>query len=200
MSSEFDNWNQLAKLWHAHTTSVPASEVHRSACRQSHHMFLLAAAEAVCMVLAYVAAVWIAVQAAMVSLTAIVSVFVGVCAFLHHRLRREPSPDGGHDLLSSLEHSIAREEWNLSQFAVGRVVTWVTLAGMLMLSSDHLRAYATTPAARLWAMLAIVALLLVTLAVNIALTRKARTRKRHMEDMARRMRAGPEFRDWQEAA
>ncbi len=200
MSSEFDNWNQLARLWHTHATSVSASEVHRHACRQHRHMLLLAAAEAVCMALSYVAAVWIAVQAALVSLTAIVSVFVGVCAFLHHRLRREPAPDGGHDLLKSLEHSIAREEWNLSQFAVGRVVTWVTLAGMLMLSSDHLRAYASTPAIRLWAMLAIVALLLGTLAANITLTRKARMRKRQMEDMARLMRAGPEFRDWQEAA
>jgi hypothetical protein len=196
MSSEFDNWNQLANLWHTHTTSISASEVHRVACRQHRQMRLLAAAEAIGMALSYVAAVWIAVQTAMVSLTAIVSVFVGVCAFLHHRLRREPSPDGGHDLLSSLEHGIAREEWNLGQFAVGRVVTWVTLAGMLMLSSDHLRAYATTPAARLWAMLAIVALLLLTLAANFVLTRKARARKRQMEDMARRMRTGPEFRDW----
>ena len=130
----------------------------------------------------------------MVSLTAIVAVFVGVCAFLHHRLRREPPPDGGNDLLSSLENAIAREEWNITQFAIGRAISLVTLAGMLMLCSDHLRAYATTPAVRLWAMLAIVVVVVLTLAANFGLARRARARKRQSEAMARRVRTGPEFR------
>jgi hypothetical protein len=193
MSDEFGNWNELARLWHSQTEAMSSASVERHARRQRWQMQALAAGEAACMALSFIAAVWIAMQTTMVALTAIVVVFYGVCAFLQHRLRREPAPSGGVDLLSSLDHSIAREEWNLAQFGIGRAVTFLTLFGIVMVASDHLLSYATTPAARLWALLAVMFFVLIVLAMNIALTRSARARKRRLESFALRMRTGPEF-------
>lgn len=195
MSDEFANWNELVRLWHTHTEEMSTADVELHAQRQRRQMQALAAAEAACMVLSFSATVWIAMQTTMVALTAIVVVFYGVCAFLQHRLRREPSPSGGSDLLSSLDHSIAREEWNLTQFGIGRVVTFFTLLAIGMVASDHLVSYATTPAVRLWALLVVTFLVLLVLALNIVLTRRTRARKKRLESFALRMLTGPEFRN-----
>ena len=194
MSNEFANWNELARLWHAHAESFSTAEVQEFADRQRRQMQVLAVAEAACMALSFIAAVWIAMQTTMVALTAITMVFYGVCAFLQHRLRREPPPGGGFDLLSSLDHSIAREEWNLAQYRIGRVVTFFTLLGIGMMAADHLLSRATTPAARLSALLAVTLFVLLVLALNVDFTRRARARKRRLESFAQRMRIGPEFR------
>jgi hypothetical protein len=157
-------------------------------------MTLLAAAEAACMSLALVAAVWIAMQTAMVAMTTITMVFFALCAFLQHRLRREPPPSGGHDLLSSLEHSIDREQWNLSQLGIGRAVTFLTLFGIVMIAADHLRHLASTPAARLWSIVGVALIVLMILALNLLLTWRARQRKARMESFAARLSGGAEFR------
>jgi hypothetical protein len=194
MSSEFGNWNDLARLWHTHTESVSPSEVERHATRQRRQMLLLAVAEVACMSLSLVAAVWIAVQTAMVILTAITMVFFALCAFLQHRMRREPPPSGGHDLLSSLEHSVEREQWNLSQLGIGRAVIFLTLFGIVMVAADHLAHMVTTPVARLWALLGVTFIVLVILALNLLLTWRARRRKGRMESFAARLAGGPRFR------
>jgi hypothetical protein len=194
MSSEFGNWNELAQLWHRHTAAVCASEVERHAARQRRQMLVLAVAEAACMSLSLVAAVWIAVQTAMVILTGITMVFFALCAFLQHRMRREPPPSGGHDLLSSLEHSVERERWNLSQLGIGRAVIFLTLSGIVLVAADHLAHLATTPAARLWALLGVTFFVLMILVLNLLLTWRARRRKARMESFAARLAGGPEFR------
>jgi len=194
VSDEFGDWGELVRLWHTQTEAMSAASVEQHARRQRWQMQALAAGEAACMALSFIAAVWIAMQTTMIALTAIVVVFYGVCAFLQHRLRREPSPSGGIDLLSSLDHSIAREEWNLAQFGIGRAVTFLTLFAIGMVTSDHLNSYSTTPAVRLWALLAVTLFVLIVLALNIAFTRRARVRKQRLESFSLRLRTGPEFR------
>jgi FtsH-binding integral membrane protein len=193
MSDEFGNWRELAALWHRHTEAVSATEVEEHARRQRRQMLVLAVAEAACMSLSLVAAVWIAVQTAMITLTAITMVFFALCAFLQHRMRREPPPSGGSDLLSSLEHSIEREQWNLSQLGIGRAVTFLTLFGIVMVAADHLANIATTPVARLWALLGVALLVLVILGLNLVLTWRARRRQARMRNFASRLSGGPEF-------
>jgi Flp pilus assembly protein TadB len=194
MSDEFGNWDELSRLWHAHTETMTTSDVERRAGRKRTQMLALATGEVAGMALSFIAAAWIAMQTTMVALTAIVVVFYGVCAFMQHRLRREPPANGGVDLLSSLDLSIAREEWNLAQFAIGRAVTFLTLFSIVMVAADHLRSYTTTPAARLWALLAVTGFVLVILASNIVLTRRARDRKQRLERFASQMRGGSEAR------
>lgn len=195
MSSEFANWSELARLWHSHTEAFSAIDVEEHARRQRRAMWLLAAGEAACMALSFIAAVWIAIHTAMIVMTAITVVFFAMCAFLQHRLRREPPPSGGFDLLSSLEHSIAREAWNLAQLGIGRVVVFLTLAGITMVASNHLLRLDVTPPSRIWALLGVTFIVLAILVLNLVLTRRARVRKLRMESFAARLRTGPEFRN-----
>jgi hypothetical protein len=195
VSDEFGNWSDLARLWHLHTQAISATEIEAHARRQSRQMWMLAMAEGACMALSFIAAVWIAMQTAMVAMTAITVVFFALCAFLQHRLRREPPPNGGFDLLSSMDHSIAREQWNLAQLGIGRAITFLTLFGIVMVASDHLRFFSTTPVARLWALLGITFIVSGILALNLVLTRRALARKRRMESFASQLRSGPEFRN-----
>jgi hypothetical protein len=44
MSDEFGNWNELARLWHAHTGTVSILDVERRARAQWRRMLLLAQA------------------------------------------------------------------------------------------------------------------------------------------------------------
>jgi hypothetical protein len=57
-----------------------------------------------------------------------------------------------------------------------------------------LRHYSTTPPARLWALVAVSLVVLLILAVNLWLTRKAKRRKARMESFASQMTRGPELR------
>jgi hypothetical protein len=187
MSDEFGNWNELSRLWHAATPPVAPEEVERHARRQRRETTALAVAEAVAMALAFIAAMWIAMQTAYVAMSAISMVFFGVSGYLHHRLRNEPEPNGSRELLTSLAEGILREEWMLRQLGVGRAVTLLTLASIALVGSDHLRFYASTPAARLWAMLAIALIVLGILAWNLVLTRKAKKRKEQLCSYSRRL-------------
>ena len=155
MSDEFGNWNELAKLWHKQSASLPVGDIERQVRLQRQQMVALAACEAAIMALSLIACVWIAMQTAFIALSGISFTFFGVCAFLQHRMQREPMPSGGDDLLGSLENSIARDEWNLAQLGIGRAVSFVTLFAIVMVASDHLRNLASTPAPRLWAFLGI---------------------------------------------
>jgi hypothetical protein len=189
MSDEFGNWGELARLWHARFLTIAPDEVQRHARRRRLQMQALAAAEAGAMTLAFIAAVWIAMQTAFVAMSAISMVFFGVSGYLHHRMRDEPEPSGHQDLLSSLGEGIAREEWMLRQLGVGRAVTVLTLAAIALVGSDHLRHLATTPAARLWALLAIALIVLGILAWNLVLTEAAMRRKQRLCDYLRRLGA-----------
>jgi hypothetical protein len=184
MSDEFGNWRELATLWHARTSEVMPEEVEKHACRQRRDMMALAAAEAGSMALAVFAAVWIAMHTAFVAMSGISLVFFAVSAYLHHRMRNEPEPTGSRDLLSSLAEDLAREQWVLRQLGVGRAVSMLTLACMVILGADHLRFYASTPAELLWAMLVIGLMVLGVLVWNLVLTRRARTRLRMLSDYA----------------
>jgi hypothetical protein len=189
MSNEFGNWTGLAELWHTSARVVSPDEVEQRARRQRRQMFALASAEAGAMALAFIAAVWIAMHTALVAMSAVSMVFFGVCGYLQHRMRREPEPEGGSDLLTSLDSSIAHEDWNLAQLGVGRAVTMLTLVSIVMLGANHLRFFSATPAERLWAMLVITLIVLAILAWNLVLTRQARCRKDRLVDYARHLRA-----------
>jgi heme/copper-type cytochrome/quinol oxidase subunit 2 len=190
MSDEFGNWNELAGLWHAEAPEIAPREVARHARRQRRATLALAAAEAGAMALAFVAAMWIAMHTAFVAMSAISLVFFGLSGYLHHRMRHEPQPGGNGTLRASLETGIAREEWLLRQLGVGRAVTTLTLAAIVLVGADHLRFFATTPAPRLWALLAITLIVLAILAWNVVLTRRARRRRQHLADYSRRL-GGP---------
>jgi hypothetical protein len=178
MSDEFGNWRELAALWHSRMSEVLPEEIEKHARRQHRHMMALAVAEAGGLALAFVAAVWIAMHTAFVAMSAISLVFFAVSGYLHHRMRNEPAPQGNRDVLSSLNEDIAREEWVLRQLGVGRAVSMLTLASMVILGADHLRFFAGTPPERLWAMLTIAVMVLAVLAWNILLTVRARARMR----------------------
>jgi hypothetical protein len=194
MSNEFGNWNDLTRLWHKESASLPVGDIERQVRLQRQQMVALATCEGAIMVLSLIACVWIAMQTTLITLSGISFTFFGVCAFLEHRMRREPVPSGGDDLLSSLENSVARDEWNLAQLGIGRAVSFLTLFAISMIASDHLRHFATTPPARLWALLAITAVVLAVLGGNLLLTRSARLRKMRIGNFARGLRAGPEFK------
>lgn len=187
MSDEFARWAELSRLWHAGNQAVSVADVEATARRQSRQMLLLAVAEASALALGFIASLWIAMQTALVSMSALNVVFFGLCGFLQYRMRKEPAPSGGADLMTSLAADVAREEWNLAQLGVGRAVTFLTLAAIAMLGFDHLRFYATTPAPRLWALLAIAVIVLAILAGNWALTRGARRRKARVETYMRHL-------------
>jgi hypothetical protein len=189
MSDEFGNWQELAKLWHTESRLVSAVEVERHALRQRRQMVALAGAEAGALALAFIAAVWIAMHTAFVAMSAITLVFVGVCGYLQHRLRREPPPAGDDDLLTSLDARMAHEDWVLTQLGVGRAVSLVTLVSMALLGSDHLRFFTTTPAERLWALLAITLVVVAILAWNLVLTWQAKRRRARLGDYSRHIRA-----------
>ena len=194
MSDEFGNWNDLAKLWRTQSASLPVGDIERQVRLQRAQMFALAAFEVTIMVLAFIACLWVAMQTAMVTMAGIVFTFYGVCAFLQYRMRREPAPAGSDDLLSSLENSIARDEWNLAQLGIGRALSFLTLFAMVMIASDHLRHFNTTPPARLWTLLAITGVVLTVLGGNLLLTRRTRARQRRIESFAQGLRALPEYR------
>lgn len=177
MSDEFAKWGELSRLWHAGNQAVSVADIEATARRQFRQMLILAIAEAGALGLGLIASLWIAMQTALVSMSALNVVFFGLCGFLQHRMRKQPAPSGGADLMTSLAANVEREEWNLAQLGVGRAVTLLTLAAIAMLGFDHLRFYATTPASRLWALLAIATIVLAILAWNLALTRHARQRK-----------------------
>jgi hypothetical protein len=189
MSDEFGNWQELAKLWHAESRTVSAAEVERHALRQRRQMLALAGAEAGALALAFVAAVWIAMHTAFVAMSAITLVFVGVCGYLQHRMRREPPPAGDDDLLTSLDARMEHEDWVLTQLGVGRAVTLATLVSMVMLGSNHLRFFASTPAERLWALLGITLVVLSVLAWNVVLTWQAKRRRARLGDYSKHVRA-----------
>lgn len=184
MSDEFGNWRELATLWHSRTSEVMPEEVENHARRERRHMIALAAAEAGAMALAFVAATWMAMHTAFVAMSGVALVFFAVSAFLHHRMRNEPEPTGCRDLLSSLAEDLARQQWVLRQLGVGRAVSMLTLACMVILGANHLRFYASTPAELLWAMLVIGLMVLGVLVWNLVLTRRARARLRLLGDYA----------------
>jgi hypothetical protein len=194
MSDEFANWNELGRLWHAQASPISASDVERHSRRERRRMLELAFAEGAALLLAFTCANWIAMQTAFIALSAISMVSFGVCGFLHHRMRREPPSSGGFDLLSSLEVSAVREEWNLAQLRIGRAVTFFTLLAIGLLSADHLIHRVTTPPARLWALLVISLIVVAIFAWNLVLMRAARRRKTQLDSFASLLRAGPEFR------
>lgn len=192
MSDEFANWNELGRLWHARTSPICASDVEQQARRERRRMLDLAIAEGAALVFAFIGAAWIAVQTAFVAFSAISMVSVGVCALLHHRMRREPPSSGGVDLLSSLDVSKVREDWNLLQLRIGRAVTSSTLLAIGLLGTDHLIHRATTPPATLWALLGIFLIVVAVFAWNLVLTRAARRRKAQIDSFASLLRTGPE--------
>jgi hypothetical protein len=193
MSDEFANWNDLARLWHAQASPISAIDVERHSRRGRRRMLELAIAEGVALLFAFIGANWIAMQTAFVALWAISMVSFGMCGFLHHRMRREPPPSGGVDLLSSLDVSVVREEWNLAQLRIGRVVNFFTLLAIGLLGLDHLIHRATTPPARLWALLGIALIVIAIFAWNLVLTRAARRRKAKLDSFASLLRSGAEY-------
>jgi FtsH-binding integral membrane protein len=148
----------------------------------------LAVAEAMGFALVFIGACWISMHTAMVAMSALTMVFFASCGFLQHRMRREPPPSGGTDLLSSLEVSIAREEWNLAQLGIGRAVTFLTFVAIVMVASNHLRFLATTPAETLWSLFGIALIVFGVLMWNVLLTRRARRRKASLESFVSRLR------------
>jgi FtsH-binding integral membrane protein len=194
MSDEFAQWNNLARLWHSETAAISAADIERNARRQRQGLLALAVAEALGFALVFIGAVWISMHTAMIAMSALTIVFFATCGFLQHRMRREPPPSGGNDLLSSLEISIALEEWNLAQLGIGRAVTFLTFFAIVMVASNHLRFIETTPASRLWSLFAIALIVFGVLMWNVFLTRRARARRSRLEAFALRLREGPEFR------
>jgi hypothetical protein len=192
MSDESANWNDLTRLWHSRSALLRIGDVEQQARQRRRQMFALQITEAGIMVLAFSASAWIAMQTAHISMSAIVVVFYAVCGVLQLRMRRLPEPGGGADLLSSLESGVAREEWNLAQLGAGRAVSFITLLAIVMVASNNLRHFAATPPARLWALLAIAAIVLAVLAGNLLLARSARMRKLRLESFALGVRLGPE--------
>jgi hypothetical protein len=189
MSNEFANWPELAKLWHAEARVVSPDEVERRESRQRRQMQALAGAEAAALALVFITAVWIAMHTALIALSAVSMTFFGFCAYLQHRMRREPPPAGDHDLMTSLEASVVRENWVLAQLGVGRAVTLLTLAAIAMVGSNHLRFLSSTPPERLWAMLAITLIVLAILGWNLVLTYQAKRRRAGLLDYTRHLRA-----------
>jgi len=187
MSDEFAQWNSLARLWLSENTAVSSVDVESHARRQRRSLLALAVAEAAGFALVFIGAVWISMHTAMVAMSALTIVFFATCGFLQHRMRREPPPSGGDDLLSSLEISIAREEWNLAQLGIGRAVTFLTFFAIVMVASNHLRFLATTPPVRLWSLFGIALIVLAVLIWNVFLTRRARRRKLSLESFASRL-------------
>jgi len=188
MSDEFSQWNSLARLWLAETAVVSTADVERHVRRQRRALLALAVAEALGFALVFIGAVWISMHTAMVAMSALTMVFFATCGFLQHRMRREPPPSGGYDLLSSLEVSVAREEWNLAQLGIGRAVTFLTFFAIVMVASNHLRFLATTPAERLWSLFGIALIVFGVLIWNVLLTRLVRRRKENLESFASRLR------------
>jgi FtsH-binding integral membrane protein len=187
MCDESGNWNDLSQLWHAANGAPASREVERRERRQRHIMLWLRFAEGAALTLAFIAAMWIAMQTAYVAMTALSIVFFGTCGYLQYRMRREPQPLGGEDLLTSLGASVQREEWNLAQLGAGRAVTLLTLAAISMVVFDHLRHYASTPPGRLGALLAIAGIVFAILAWNVVLTVRARRRKRLLEAISQQL-------------
>jgi len=187
MSDEFGQWNSLAKLWHTESAAVSTADIEQHARRQRQGLLALAIAEAAGFALVFIGAVWISMHTALIAMSALTIVFFATCGFLQHRMRREPPPSGGYDLLSSLEISIAREDWNLAQLGIGRVVTFLTFFAIVMVASNHLRFIETTPASKLWSLFAIALIVFAVLLWNVFLTRRARTRKRSLESFFTRL-------------
>jgi len=194
MSDEFAQWNNLAHLWHTETAAISTVDIEQHARHQRQSLLALAVAEALGFALVFIGAVWISMHTAMIAMSALTIVFFAACGFLQHRMRREPPPSGGNDLLSSLEISIAREEWNLAQLGIGRAVTFLTFFAIVMVASNHLRFIESTPASRLWSLFAIALIVFCVLLWNVFLTRRARARRSRLESFAQRLRAGPEFK------
>lgn len=187
MSDEFGQWNNLGRLWHAETAVVSPGVIEGQARRQRQGLLALAVAEACGFALVFIGALWISMHTAMIAMSALTIVFFATCGFLQHRMRREPPPSGGTDLLSSLEISIAREEWNLAQLGIGRAVTFLTFVAIVMMASNHLRFIASTPASRLWSLFAIALIVFGVLMWNVVLTRRARARKLNLESFVLRL-------------
>lgn len=187
MCDESGNWNDLSKLWNGGDGGLASHDVEQRARRQRRLMLWLCWAEGVALTLAFVAAMWIAMQTAYVAMTALSIVFFGTCGYLQYRMRREPLPPGGEDLLTSLGASVQREDWNLAQLGAGRAVTLLTLAAISMVVFDHLRHYTSTPPGRLGALLAIAGIVLEILGWNVVLTVRARGRKRLLESISQQL-------------
>ena len=191
MCDESGNWNELSKLWHAGGGVLSSVEVELRARRQRRLLVWLRFAEGGALTLAFIAAMWIAMQTAYVAMSALSVVFFGTCGYLQYRMRQEPLPPGDDDLLTSLGASIEREKWNLAQLGAGRAVTLLTLAAISMVVFDHLRHYASTPPGRLGALLAIAGIVLAILAWNVVLTVRIRRRRRLLQAISLQMGSAP---------
>ena len=189
MCDEFGNWNDMSRFWHAGGSDLSIADVERRERRQRRLLAYLRLAEGGALTLAFAAAMWIAMQTAFIAMTALSVVFFGACGYLQYRMRREPMPAAGDDLITSLGASISREEWNLAQLGAGRAVTLLTLAAIAMVVFDHLRHYASTPPQRIGALLAIAGIVLVILAWNLVLTVRIRCRRRLLQALAAQMEA-----------
>jgi len=184
MCYESGNWDDLSRLWHAGGGALSPGDVEQRARRQRRLMAWLRFGEGGALALAFIAAMWISMQTAFVAMTALSVVFFGACAFLQYRMRRDPPSAGADDLLTSLDASMQREDWNLAQLGAGRAVTLLTLAAISMVVFDHLRHYASTPPGRLGALLGITGIVLAILAWNLVLTMRIRRRKRLLQSVS----------------
>jgi hypothetical protein len=114
----------------------------------------------------------------------LIAAFALVSAFAMVRTRRHGGPAGTSDLAGSLRESIAWQEWLLHELRFGRALNFVTLLAGISVLSVQLRELQATSAMGFAASAAVCTSVLVALAWNLVLTRRARRRSARLRDLS----------------
>jgi tetrahydromethanopterin S-methyltransferase subunit F len=184
-----DDWSDLATMWQADAAGVSLEDIDAYLRREKRHMAGVAAAEIAGLAAGLGAAALLLLLTPHFWLGVVIVVFGGVSAWISLRLRRaRPSP-GVRDLLQSLKDSLDREDWIAEQLRLGRVLSFVALFALVMVTAVQLLRLKTFSATGLVSAGIGAALVLCALAWNLWLTARARRRRERLHYLEQRLKA-----------
>jgi hypothetical protein len=180
------DWSDLARIWQADAVRVAMQDIEAHLRRQRRHLLAVAAAEWGALAIGALAACWLLFGTPMRVLGLIVGVFTMGSAWLSIRMK-QPPPQTGADLLQSLKDFVAREDWLIGQLRIGRGISLMALAAIVVATSMQLlRAQAFLPA-MLSAAAVGCGIAVVALSWNYVLYRRSRARRERLIELSKKV-------------
>lgn len=184
-----DDWNDLARLWQADAAGVSLEDIDAHLRREKRQMAGVAAAEIAGLAVGLGAAALLLLLTPHLWLGVVIVAFGGVSAGISLRLRRASPSPGSRDLLHSLKDSLDREDWIAEQLRLGRVLSFVALFALVMVTAVQLLRLKTFDAAGLIFAGVGAALVMCALGWNLWLTVRARRRRDRLAYLEQRLKA-----------
>jgi hypothetical protein len=182
-----DDWNELARVWHAESAAISVDDIEGYLRRERARLRALAAAEFTGLGIAVALAAWAAWSTPFIWFSAGFLVFSVLTAWFARAGRDASAQANTEDLLASLRIGIEREQELVTRLGIGRLSSFVALGGVVFfLSQGLLRPL--VPQGWLPVLLAAAAWSCAAIAWNLVLTARARRRKRRLETIAAQLK------------